>query len=93
MQLLYPYSQVSTLENLKAAVRAELKKEVEPIVRGPDGNPVRISQVVDRKNTLFREIATSPVVLDPLDIESGPSGAVRMPRRVPHGFHATWVPA
>lgn len=33
------------------------------------------------------------VILDALDIEAGPVGAVRMPRRVPHGFHATWVPA
>lgn len=32
------------------------------------------------------------VILDALDVESGPVGTVRMPRRVPHGFHATWVP-
>ena len=62
-----------TIENLKAAVRAELKKEVEPIVRGPDGNPVRISQIVDRKNTLFRQVATSPAVLNPLEAILGPN--------------------
>lgn len=33
------------------------------------------------------------VILDALDVESGPVGTVKMPRRVPHGFHATWVPA
>ncbi|MDG2303438.1 MAG: carotenoid oxygenase family protein [Candidatus Binatia bacterium] len=33
------------------------------------------------------------VVLDALDVEAGPVGSVQMPRRVPHGFHATWIPA
>lgn len=33
------------------------------------------------------------VILDALDLGRGPVAEIRMPRRVPHGFHATWVPA
>lgn len=33
------------------------------------------------------------VILDALDIGRGPVAEIRMPRRVPHGFHATWIPA
>ena len=62
-----------TLEDLKAAVWSELTKEVEPIVRGPDGTPVRISQILDRKTTLFRRVAASPAVLDPLESILGPN--------------------
>jgi carotenoid cleavage dioxygenase len=31
-------------------------------------------------------------ILEALDIESGPVAQVRMPRRVPHGFHGAWIP-
>lgn len=33
------------------------------------------------------------VILDALDVEAGPVAEIRMPRRVPYGFHAAWVPA
>jgi carotenoid cleavage dioxygenase len=32
------------------------------------------------------------VILDALDLEKGPVAEIRVPRRVPHGFHAAWVP-
>ncbi|MEL7208772.1 MAG: carotenoid oxygenase family protein, partial [Actinomycetota bacterium] len=33
------------------------------------------------------------VVLDAHDLAAGPVAVVELPQRVPHGFHATWVPA
>lgn len=33
------------------------------------------------------------VILDALDVKAGPLAEIRMPRRVPYGFHAVWVPA
>jgi carotenoid cleavage dioxygenase len=32
-------------------------------------------------------------VLDATDLAAGPVGTVALPVRVPHGFHAAWVPA
>jgi carotenoid cleavage dioxygenase len=32
------------------------------------------------------------VILDAADITSGPVGRVKLPQRVPNGFHACWVP-
>jgi carotenoid cleavage dioxygenase-like enzyme len=31
-------------------------------------------------------------IVDALDIEKGPIAEVRMPRRVPYGFHGAWIP-
>ena len=31
-------------------------------------------------------------VLDAQHVEDGPVAEIEMPRRVPHGFHATWIP-
>jgi carotenoid cleavage dioxygenase len=31
-------------------------------------------------------------VLDATDVTAGPVAEVELPRRVPHGFHATWIP-
>jgi carotenoid cleavage dioxygenase len=31
-------------------------------------------------------------VLDATDVAAGPVAEVVMPRRVPYGFHATWIP-
>ncbi len=36
--------------------------------------------------------ATDLVILDATAVGAGPVAEVRMPRRVPHGFHGTWVP-
>jgi len=32
------------------------------------------------------------VILDALNVTKGPIAEIRMPRRVPHGFHAVWIP-
>ncbi|MFW5966439.1 MAG: carotenoid oxygenase family protein [Persicimonas sp.] len=39
-----------------------------------------------------RENQSEVVVLDARDIEAGPLARVKIPQRVPLGFHATWVP-
>ena len=35
---------------------------------------------------------SSLVVLDARDVGAGPIARIRLPQRVPYGFHATWVP-
>ena len=72
LKLPHPLPQ-ETVEDLKAAVWADLNNEVEPIVRSSDGTPVRLSQLMDRNNTIFRQAATSPPVLDPLESILGPN--------------------
>ena len=37
--------------------------------------------------------ASDLVILDAMRIERGPVAEIRMPRRVPYGFHGLWVPA
>ncbi|MEO8604371.1 MAG: carotenoid oxygenase family protein [bacterium] len=37
--------------------------------------------------------ASDLCILDPLRVDKGPIAEIRLPRRVPHGFHAAWVPA
>jgi carotenoid cleavage dioxygenase-like enzyme len=32
------------------------------------------------------------VIIDASDFEGGPVARVRLPRRVPHGFHGSWIP-
>lgn len=36
--------------------------------------------------------ATDLVVIDATDVPQGPVASVRLPQRVPYGFHATWLP-
>jgi carotenoid cleavage dioxygenase-like enzyme len=36
--------------------------------------------------------ASELVLLDARDVSAGPLARVALPQRVPHGFHATWVP-
>ncbi len=38
------------------------------------------------------EGSTDLVVLDATDVAAGPVGSVRIPQRVPYGFHAAWLP-
>lgn len=47
-----------------------------------------LSLVLDRETR-----TTDLVVLDARDLESGPVARVHLPRRVPIGFHANWIPA
>lgn len=40
-----------------------------------------------------REAASDLVVLEACDVARGPVACVRLPQRVPFGFHGSWVPA
>ena len=60
------------VKDLKAAVMADLNGEVEPLVRNEDGRAVRISALMDRA-PIFREAATHPFALDPLESLLGPN--------------------
>jgi carotenoid cleavage dioxygenase-like enzyme len=46
-----------------------------------------LTYAYDRRSNL-----SELIVLDASDIEVGPVGRVRLPQRVPHGFHGTWSP-
>ena len=59
------------VENLKAAIVDDINNEVEPIVCNKDGRVVRISALMDRA-PIFREAATHPFALDPLESLLGP---------------------
>lgn len=39
------------------------------------------------------EQASDLCILDALRPDKGPVAEIRLPRRVPHGFHATWIPS
>jgi carotenoid cleavage dioxygenase len=55
---------------------------------GGEGEGWLVTYVYD-----FSEDASDLVILDATDVAAGPVAEVRMPRRVPHGFHGVWVPA
>lgn len=62
-----------TVADLKAAIWSDIEAAVEPVVRNPaDEKVVRLSQVMDRA-PIFRQVATSRQVLDPLASILGPN--------------------
>ncbi len=61
-----------TVEQLKETILGDIQNEVEPIVRAPNGQIVRISALVER-DPIFLETASSPLVLDPLESLLGPN--------------------
>jgi len=63
--------------------------EVVLVPRGSDeGDAWALSFAYDRTRN-----ASDLVVLDAMDLARGPVARVRLPRRVPYGFHGWWVPA
>ncbi len=61
-----------TVKRLREAVRVDVDAAVEPVVRGDDQSVIRISNVLERDD-VFWEVATSPLVLDPLEDILGPN--------------------
>ena len=61
-----------TVAQLKEAIHTDVANEVEPYVRDKNGDIIRLSQVLDRA-PIFREVATSPLVLDSLESLLGPN--------------------
>ncbi|MDE2839094.1 MAG: hypothetical protein OXM03_00530, partial [Chloroflexota bacterium] len=61
-----------TVAQLKEAIRKDVENEVEPIVRDKHGDVIRLSQLLNR-DPIFREVATSPLVLDSLESLLGPN--------------------
>jgi phytanoyl-CoA hydroxylase len=62
----------ATVQALLDAIWHDIDHEVEPVVRNKEGRIVRLSNVLDRA-PIFREVATSPLVLDPLEDLLGPN--------------------
>ena len=59
------------------------------VATGPaEGEGVVMSFVYDKA-----EERSALVLLDARDVAAGPVARVHLPFRVPHGFHATWVPS
>ena len=61
-----------TVDRLRQAVLADIRAEVEPVVRNTEGRVVRISGLVDR-DPIFLETASSSIVLDSLEYLMGPN--------------------
>ena len=61
-----------TVAQLREAIHTDVANEVEPFVRDKNGDVIRLSQVLDRA-PIFREVATSPLVLDSWDRTSNSS--------------------
>ena len=66
-----------TVRALLDAIHHDVDHAVEPVVRNAEGRVVRISDVLGRA-PIFREVAASPLVLDPLEDLLGPN--IEMPR-------------
>jgi carotenoid cleavage dioxygenase len=63
--------------------------EVVLVPRGPDeGDAWALTFAYDRARD-----ASDLVVLDAMDLSPGPVARVRLPRRVPYGFHGWWLPS
>ena len=60
------------VDQLKNAIWDDINNEVEPVVRNPEGKVVRISNAIDRA-PIFHDVATHPLVLDPLESLLGPN--------------------
>ena len=62
----------ATVAALKEAIQHDIDHAVEPVVRNREGRIVRLSNVLDRA-PIFRQVATSPLVLEPLADLLGPN--------------------
>jgi phytanoyl-CoA hydroxylase len=60
-----------TVGALKKAIRQDIEQAVEPVVRNREGRIVRLSNVLDR-DPIFRRVATSPEIVEPLADLLGP---------------------
>jgi phytanoyl-CoA hydroxylase len=61
-----------TVAALKAEIARDIEQAAEPVVRNRAGRIVRLSNALDRA-PIFRDVATSPLVLDPLEDLLGPN--------------------
>ncbi|HEX2036598.1 MAG TPA: phytanoyl-CoA dioxygenase family protein, partial [Chloroflexota bacterium] len=61
-----------TVRALKDAIWHDIEAGVEPVVRNAEGRIVRLSNILDRA-PIFREVAASPLVLEPLVDLLGPN--------------------
>ena len=61
-----------TVRALKDAIEHDIEHAVEPVVRNAEGRIVRLSNALDRA-PIFCEVATSPLVIEPLDDLLGPN--------------------
>lgn len=62
----------TTVQALKDAISEDIEHATEPVVRNAEGRIVRLSNVLDRA-PIFREVATSPEVIEPLTDLLGPN--------------------
>ncbi len=61
-----------TVDALKETIQRDIDGAVEPVVRNAEGRIVRLSNVLDRA-PIFREVATCPLVIEPLLDLLGPN--------------------
>jgi phytanoyl-CoA hydroxylase len=60
-----------TVSALKEPIQRDIDNAVDPVVRNAEGRIVRLSNALDRA-PIFREVATSPLVIEPLQDLLGP---------------------
>jgi ectoine hydroxylase-related dioxygenase (phytanoyl-CoA dioxygenase family) len=61
-----------TVREMREAIEDDIAAAREPLVRNAAGRIVRLSDALDRA-PIFRQVATSPLVLDPLEDLLGPN--------------------